>query len=239
MFGLTPLSCLLVRNNAEDTGLSSETEVHAEGCADSIPADMPLGPALRTPAFWAVTLATALYGLVWSGITLFNQSILEEHGFGAREFYLVMAVLAGSGMVCNLVTGWLTTRRSMGRSLGIGMLLLAAALIAFPGISSFAGIMLYALVLGAAGGIIAVAYLTIYGYAFGRAYLGQIQGAAQILSIFASALGPVLLTRCKEWTGSYDGMFYCTAPAVALLGIWSWLVPVPRSVPVAYQVHSR
>ena len=39
----------------------------------------------RTPAFWIFAIGTALYGLVASGIGLFNESILAERGFGAER----------------------------------------------------------------------------------------------------------------------------------------------------------
>jgi len=231
--GLAALCCLFVRNTPEACGLAMDEETPEKSPEESGPTGATLGIALRTPAFWVVTIGISLYGLIWSAITLHNQRILEEHGFGERQFYIAMAVLAFSGMISNLLGGWLTALPSMGKLLAIGMLLLAIALVAFPAVTSFTGLMAYALALGSAGGIISVAYFALYPYAFGRRHLGHIQGAAQILSIFASAIGPILLTASKDWTGSYHLMFLSTAPIVALLGVAAWIVPLPHSTSIS------
>jgi MFS family permease len=117
----------------------------------------------------------------------------------------------------------------MGRLLLIGMVLLAGSLAVFPSIHSAGAVLLYAGVLGVAGGIITVVYFAIYGHAFGRAHLGAIQATVQVVSVFASALGPVLLTSCKSLTGSYAPLFYAAAPVAVGLGLLAWLAPLPRT----------
>jgi MFS family permease len=231
--GLAPLGWLLVRNTPEAHGLAPDRASRLPAARPPARVDFTLAAALRTPAFWVFSLATSLYGLMWSAITLFNQAILEDHCFDAMTFYLVMAVLTASGLVANLFGGWLATRWSMGRLLAVGMALLALAFLAFPGIRTVPQVLAYGVVLGAAGGLIVVVFFAVYGHAFGRTHLGQIQGAAQVLSVFASALGPLLMALCKEWTGSYDLMFQGAAPAVALLGLCAWGVALPEANPAA------
>ena len=229
--GLAPMSWLLVRDRPE----ADDAERAADAAARSGPAllDACLSDALRSPAFWCFSAATSLFGLIWSAITLFQQSILAEHGFDAKTFYLVMALLTFSGLVANLGGGWLATRWPLGRLLGLGMVILAAALAAFPFVQTAGQVVAYALVLGGAGGVITVVHFTFYGHAFGRAHLGQIQGAAQVLSVFASAAGPVLAAVSKDWTGSSDLLFAAGAGTAALLGAIVWLTPLPRRPAVA------
>jgi MFS family permease len=160
---------------------------------------------------------------VWSAVTLLNERILNEHGFGAKTFDLVMALLAGSGLVSNLLAGWLATRWSMGRLLGLGMVLLATSLAAFPLLQTPTHVVCYALVLGSSGGIITVVFFAFYGQAFGRAHLGHIQGAAQVLTVLASAAGPVILAVCRDETDSYDPFFFGMAPLAVLLGLGAWM----------------
>jgi predicted MFS family arabinose efflux permease len=191
--------------------------------------DVTLLAALRSPAFWTFGLATSLFGLMWSAITLYNQSLLEQRGFDAQTYYVVMAVLTGSGLLSNLLGGWLAMRWPLGVVLTMGMVLFAACLSSFPLIRTYREVMLYGLGLGVAGGLITVVHFTFYGQAFGRAHLGQIQGAAQVLSVFASAAGPLLLTVCEEQTGSHDLMFYAAALLSILLGIGAALVPIVRT----------
>jgi hypothetical protein len=57
--------------------------------------------------------------------------------------------------------------------------------------------------------------------------LGRIQGAAQMLTVLSSAVGPLLFAECYARTGSYSPAFYVIAPIVIVLGLAAWLVPVP------------
>jgi MFS family permease len=51
---------------------------------------------------------------------------------------------------------------------------------------------------------------------FGTREVGRIQGLAQMLSVFASALGPIFFAYSKEWGGSYTPAFYISG-AMCLL----------------------
>jgi len=78
-----------------------------------------------------------------------------------------------------------------------------------------------------AGGFVMVIFFSFWGQAYGRAHLGRIQGAAQILTVLASAVGPALLARCVALTGSYANAFYILAAVVALLTAATAVVRVP------------
>jgi len=72
-----------------------------------------------------------------------------------------------------------------------------------------------------------VVFFSVWGQVYGRSHLGKIQGAAQMMTVFASAVGPLLLAGTLARTGSYDGIFYSLAVVVAALGIASWWVQLP------------
>src|SRR5262249_22812801 len=155
--------------------------------------DLPVGSALRSPAFWIFTLAMSLYNMAWSAVTLFNQSVLQEHGLnGVATNTKVMGMLVVVGLPANLLAGWLSMRWSMGRLLAVGMCVLGASLAFFPAVNTEGMAMLYGAGLGIAGGTVTVVFFAAYGHAFGRQSLGTIQAVAQVVSVFASAIGPVL-----------------------------------------------
>ena len=94
--GLAPLSWLIVRRSPAAIGLAPDGEQSGKR-QDQMPDDLTghtWSEALATPAFWVFALGTALYGLVASGIGLFNESILAERGFGARVYYQTLGVTA-------------------------------------------------------------------------------------------------------------------------------------------------
>jgi hypothetical protein len=76
-------------------------------------------------------------------------------------------------------------------------------------------------------------FFAFYGQAFGRSQVGRIQGAAHILSVFASAIGPVVLTWCKRDTGGYDAFFLAMAPLLVILGLSGWWDSLPKRVLVS------
>jgi MFS family permease len=88
-------------------------------------------------------------------------------------------------------------------------------------------VVLYALVMGLAGGFVIVIFFSFWSRVYGRRHLGQIQGAAQTLTVVASALGPIVLAKCLELTGSYAAIFYLLSAIVVILGVFAWFVPIP------------
>jgi MFS family permease len=223
---LAPLGALFVRSTPESIGVTVEAQPPA-----ALPAsfDVSLGTALRSPGFWAFTLATSLFNLTWSAITLLNQSILEQQGFNNDTFLLVMGVLVLSGLPANLLCGWLAQRIPMGRLLCAGMLLLAGSLTVFPHLTTTLHAVIYGATLGVAGGIITVVFFAAYGHAFGRRHLGSIQATVQVITVFASAAGPVLLAWLRDEAGSFALFFYVMAPLAAVLGGLVLVVKLPRA----------
>ncbi len=227
LVGLALPALLLTRNTPESLGQS-------DGWSDS--ADTPnrgcsLSAALRTPMFWAFGLGAALFNFAWSAITLFNESILAERGFDRDAFVQVMAVLVFIGLPANLLTGWAAQKHPAGRLLAIGMALLALSLVSFPFVATKLQVMLYAAALGASGGIVTVLFFTSFALAFGRAHLGAVQAAVQVLTVVASAMGPVVLTQMKAAVGSYAPFFFAAAPLALLLGLAAWRAPWPTGEP--------
>ena len=89
---LTPLAWLVGRDGPELTDGVTEFDAEEAAAGGSMPRDLTLGQALRSASFWIFALSSAMFGLVYSGISLFNQSILEQRGFDATVFHSVLVV---------------------------------------------------------------------------------------------------------------------------------------------------
>jgi MFS family permease len=224
VIGCAILAALLVRpwvtGWATDRPNTNSITISAHG--------LTFGQALLTPAFWVFALAVSFYGLVAAGVSLFNQSILEERGFDRSVFLDITRLMPLVGLASNLFTGWLATRCSMGRLLAASMVILAGSLAAFPFVEELWHVYLYAVAMGVAGGMVTVLFFAIWGPAYGPLHLGKIQGAAQMLTVLASALGPWLLAQSKEHSGSYVLMFQVAAGVAAMFAISAWLTRVPN-----------
>ena len=184
--------------------------------------------ALSTPAFWSFSIGAALYGLVASGIGLFNESILAERGFSADVYYQTLVVTAITALLGNFGGGWLATRISLTNLLAISLLVLALGLAALPHVTTIGQVMAWATAMGLGGGLVMVLFFSVWPRVYGRAHLGRIQGAAQAMTVLASAIGPLLLAACVEWTGSYAGMFNILAGVIGIAAFSAMITPLPQ-----------
>jgi MFS family permease len=188
---------------------------------------LSLGAALRTPAFWVFGGATSLFGLVSSGLGLFNQAVLAERGFDQQTYVRFLAGTSIIALAGQLGSGWLTLRWSMPRLLGIAMLLYALAIATLPLLKTQAQLWVFAALFGLAGGMITVLFFAVWRQAFGARHLGRIQGAAQMLTVLASAIGPLIFAQSAARTGSYFPVLWVLAPCVLLVGIAAFRVTLP------------
>jgi MFS family permease len=226
--GLAPLAWLLVRSSPEAMGLEVDGDPDPKPSAESM-TQATLSEALRSPAFWVFALASSLYGLAVSGIGLFNESILAERGFAPAVYHRALAVTAITALLGNFAAGAFANRGSLRHVLVAAMAIFTLALAGLPHVTTVAHVMVQAVAMGIVGGFIMVVFFSFWGRAYGRAHLGRIQGAAQAMTVLASAVGPLLLAFSVEATGSYATAFYTLAGGVCALGAAAAIVPMPRS----------
>ncbi len=234
---LAPLSWLFVRRDPETIGLRTDGDpvdrTHpTHSTHPTHPTHLGLEgatwtEALSTPAFWLFAVGAALYGLVASGIGLFNESILAERGFNADVYYQTLIVTALTALIGNFGGGWLAQRVSLTMLMAVSLLVLALGVGALPHVTSILQVMIWATAMGLGGGLVTVLFFSVWARVYGRRHLGSIQGAAQALTVVASAIGPLLLAWCVELTGSYTAMFNILAGVIALTAFSALLTPLP------------
>jgi MFS family permease len=224
---LAPMAWLFVRSVPEDIAESIDGLDHAVEAARDTTAGATLGEALATPAFWVFAIASALYGLVASGIGLFNESILAERGFAPGVYHQALAVMALTALIGNFLSGAAAGRRSLRGLLLFALIMLAAALAALPLVTTVAHVMAQAVAMGLAGGFVMVVFFSFWGRTYGQAHLGRIQGAAQAMTVLASAAGPLVFAWGAGATGSYAAGFYTLAIIVTLTAAAAAVVSIP------------
>ena len=225
LVGLAPLALLLVRRSPESCAI--EPDGRAVAVSHELPTDYTLREALATPSFWVFGVASAVYGLIASGIALFNESILAERRFDPTTYHRSLIIVALTSLVGNFLGGWIASKWKMNRLLSLAMVLLAASLFALPHVSTQLHVAIYAAVMGLAGGFVIVIFFSFWSAAYGRKHLGKIQGAAQAMTVIASALGPLVLAETHDRTGSYASIFYLLTAVVMVLALLAWVVKAP------------
>ena len=227
---VAPVAWFLGRSRPEDVGQEMDGGANGDTAASvSIEesSTFTLAGALSTPAFWVFAIASALYGLVASGIGLFNESVLAERGFAPEVYHQALAITAITGLAGNFVAGAWAERGSLRGVLVVAMLVLGGALAALPHVATTPHVILQAVAMGIAGGFVMVVFFSFWGRTYGQKHLGRIQGAAQALTVLASALGPLVLAWSVDATGSYAIAFYALAVAVVGLAAAAMLVRIP------------
>lgn len=209
--GLAPMGWLLLRARDWPRPANDDRIAGEDG--------YPFGAAVATGAFWVFALGAAAYGLVASGIGLFNESILQERGFGADVYYRTLVVTAMTALAGNFLAGAAARRWSLAHLLAGSMAVLAGGLVALPFITTPPQVYAWAAAMGLGGGCVMVLFFSVWPRLFGRRALGRIQGLAQALTVLASAIGPLLLAWGVEATGSYRVPFLTLSGVVAALGI--------------------
>jgi MFS family permease len=183
--------------------------------------------AVRTPIFWIFAGTTALFGLVSSGLGLFQQAVLEERGFDQKTYHTFLVATTFVSLFAQLGGGWLSTRVGIGRLTSIALIVYAAALAWLPFIAGVFQLWCFGALMGISGGIIVVVFFAVWSQAFGHAHLGRIQAAAQFVTVIASAVGPLLFAQCHAVYGSYAPILFVLAPIVLVFALAAWWVELP------------
>ena len=160
--------------------------------------------ALRTPAFWLLSLYTALVYPVQAGVSLHQAPHLIERGIDATSAALMIGVFsfscAVSGFASGVVLRWISVRITLALS-AIG---LAAGAYLMTWIASDFDGYYTAVVFGLGiGGVLTVLPIAWADY-FGRTSFGAIRGIALTVQVVAQALGPVMSGVLRDVTGDYD-----------------------------------
>lgn len=239
-----PFAVWLARNPPADS--SFKVALNDEGTGDRA-ATQPLPgctliQALRTPAFWLFGCGISLISFQSSGMSLFQQMILSEQGFDDSTYYVLLGFTGYVALAVKLPIGWLGQLIPLNRLWAIGFFLTAGCTLLFPWITHdgtsvtwhamprggalwLSG---YAVGMGLAGTITTVLFFAIWGDVFGPRHLGRIQAVAQMLTVLASASGPVVFAHCHTLFASFRPMFLPIAILELAIAVWASCLAVPR-----------
>ncbi len=213
ILGISLLVAFLIRDPQAQNG-------HGED--DETTTGMPFREALRSPAFWVLTIGIGIYYFAFTGITLFSESLVVSLDFSKDIRNWFLAIMMFSGLASNLYCGWLAQRISVLNIFGGAMIIFAACLIGFPLASGSIGLIsTVAVALGIGSGAVTVIFFAGFADLFGKRHLGKIQGVAQTMTVASSGTGPLIFARSFESSGSYSSVFFTLAPLALLVGIWA------------------
>lgn len=198
----------------------------------SSPREYTLAQALRTPAFWLFAGAAAAFNLVASGLGLFNEAVLAERGYSQKMFHFFLGISTLFSLGGQFLCGALTRLFQHQTITSLALFLYALSLFCLGFVTEVWQLWILAMVIGTAAGMIIVIFFSVWSDFFGQRHLGRIQGAAQMLTVLSSGIGPIIFARSFELSGSYRPLLLALAAATWLLGLLTLRVqPPPETTP--------
>jgi len=180
---------------------------------------------LRSFAFWIITAILFVSSISMNGAITHLSALLTDRGLTAGNAALCASILGGSSLLGRIVVGWLLDRffgpyvaLVINLITALGIFLLAHA-------SSFpTGCLAAALIGIGAGGEAAITPYLLTRY-FGLRSFSTLYGLTWTFYAAAGAIGPVILGRAFDATGSYTSLLVLLAAALGLAAATNLLLP--------------
>jgi len=179
--------------------------------------------ALHQPAFWGLLLAFTVYYATFSGLSFHLYSLLLERGLDSTTVVGVIAVI-GPAQVAGRVAIWSIAERASVRSIGRGVVLAfpiaLVLLLLLP--STFASLGVFAVLYGAANGILTIVRGIAVPEMLTREAYGAINSVLAIPATIARAVAPLGIALLWAATGSYAGVLVAALSSSILVvaGFW-------------------
>jgi MFS family permease len=213
-----------------------EREVVGHKAAPLAHSGMTWQQGLRSSAFWIITAILFVSSISMNGAITHLSALLTDRGLTARNAALCASILGGSSLLGRIAVGWLLDR-FFGPSVALVInLITALGVFLLARASSFPEGCLAAGLIGiGAGGEAAITPYLLTRY-FGLRAFSTLYGLTWTFYAAAGAIGPVILGRAFDATGSYSSLLILLAAALGVAAATNLLLPrYSDSVPI--EVH--
>lgn len=180
---------------------------------------------LRFYPFWIIVAVLCVSSISMNGAITQMSALLTDRGITARSAALCASVLGGTSVLGRIGVGWLLDQFFGARvafaitlTTALGIFLLARAE------SLPVGFLAAALIGVGAGGEAAITPYLLTRY-FGLRAFSTLYGVTWTFYAAAAAIGPVILGRAFDSTGSYISLLRILALALALVAAMNLLLP--------------
>ena len=227
--GFLPVWLLVVRR-PEDVGLTADRAPATGGPAAPEPR-FSRSQALRTPAFWLLSLFTVLVFPVQAGVSLHQAPHLIECGLTPITAASVISFFSAMSAVASFGIGFLPRRWPVRYGLLGSAVLLSLGCFGLIDITTARDAFLAGGLFGLGiGGVLTLLPMAWADY-FGRESYGAIRGVALSLQVLAQAAGPVLSGLLRDISGTYTPslLVFGTLSVLAILAALAARRPTPAT----------
>jgi MFS family permease len=223
----------VIRSRPEDHGetidgvpLAPVTPGQAEAPAQHM---FTAGEALRTGAFWLISLGHAFSLLVVSAVNVHGITHIKEGlGYSLSQATLIITLVT-AGQFIGVMLGWVIGEKFDKRLVSAAcMLMHAAGLLMLTYATGLFVLIAAALVHGTAWGLRGPFMQAIRADYFGRRSIGIIMGLSTIVTVFGNICGPILAGVFADWNGNYRAGFTVLAVMAGLGSLFFLLAKPPK-----------
>ncbi len=180
---------------------------------------------LRCFTFWIIVTVLFVSSISMNGAITQLSALLTDRGISPKEAALCASMLGGSSLLGRIVVGWLLDRFFAARVALVVNLTTAAGIFLLARASGFpAGGLAAALIGIGAGGEAAITPYLLTRY-FGLRAFSTLYGLTWTFYAAAGAIGPVILGRAFDSTGSYTSLLVLLAGVLCLAAAMNLLLP--------------
>ena len=173
--------------------------------------------AMRTPAFWLISLGHASSLLVVSAMMVhLIPHLVQSLDFSVEEAAGVVAVLNVMMIVCQVMGGYVGDKFNKLRVASVCMLLHCVALLILANATGAVMAYLAAGIHGMAWGLRGPQMTAVRAEFFGRAAFGTIMGFSNLIIMMGMVLGPLIAGVLEDSRGDYKFAFTLLATMTAL-----------------------
>jgi MFS transporter, OFA family, oxalate/formate antiporter len=227
--GFLPVWLLLVRK-PEDAGLQPDRSVAGSAPAGPAEPRFSRAEAMRTPAFWLLSLYTVLVYPVQAGVSLHQAPHLIEQGISPIIAATVISFFSAMSAVASFGVGFLPRRWPLRYGLFLAGALLSGGAFGLIGVGSAHGAYLAAGIFGLGVGMLTTLLTLAWADYFGRESFGAIRSVALSLQVLAQAVGPLLSGALRDWSGNYTISLVTFGILAALAAVVALAARRPRAV---------
>ena len=186
---------------------------------------------LRSRVFWILVVVLFGSSVAQNGAITHLAALLTDRGVSAQDAALAVSAMGGASLLGRLATGWLLDRFFAAR-VSFGLLAVAAVgtLLLATADSLALGIVAAALIGAGMGGEADVTPYLLSRY-FGLRAFSVLYGLTWTAYAIAGAIGPVVMGRAFDVTGSYTTLL--TVLAGVMVAVGAMMLFLPR-----YQVYT-
>ncbi|WP_144289962.1 MFS transporter [Ideonella sp. A 288] len=184
--------------------------------------DASLHEALRTGAFWGLTLCFMLHAFVQAALWAHVMPVFASKGVGEADALTVLMTVGPAQVAGRLLYVWLGRSWPLRRVGALVLTGLPVSMVLFALSRSMPALLLFALLFGMSNGLVTIVRGGLVPQYFGRTHVGRIGGAMSGIGLLSRAAAPLLTAWLLLAVPGYREVVLVLAAmgVVAVLAFW-------------------